>query len=249
MALQLKGGNNDNNKDSDSSAINALDRKNADPWGNKDIEDDIYEENLSRMKEEAHVAARNLRHKRTGIIITVLTIGVIIGLIFFAKNYISSKINPEIIDLTPYAGKDEKILSDELDVELTESDEWLANILFWLGDQGRQLEIHANEDMGVFYIDGRQTGLFVHEKNYELYGIRVGMGDKKALEVTTFPYKENDYFVVEEDMNEGKNTTYYYFDKGKNDCIGITKNDTTNIVEGIMYIDNYQVFSKDLKQE
>lgn len=250
MGLQLKGGNvvdtnEDFNKESQNLSAGgetrkALDRKNVDPWGNKDIEDNFYNVNYKAMKEESRKEyGRSLKKvlKFTLIIVVLVLAGVAF---FVGRKYYLAAQAEKGRDLFKFVNSKESVITEELGITLTDSKELINDTLAWRTD--KKLEVHSNEDVAIIYLDGRQTGLNVHSEQYKLFGVQVGMGDKEALKATTYECNEKDYYVNSQDMDEGKTTTTYYYNKEQNDCLGLTVNKMTNTVQGITYIDNYQVF-------
>ena len=244
MSLQLKGGNivESNEENSlEGQDRRASDKKNADPWGNKDIEDNFYKVNYKEIRQEAKKEyGRSMRKvlRFTFIIIALVLLGV--GAFVGRRYYMNAKAL-EGRDIADLVNSKESIIVNELDVSLSDSKELIDEVFFWRTD--KKVEVHSNEDIAVIYLDGRQTGLNVHSDQYKLFGIRTGMSDKEALEATTYPCNEKDYYVVEEDMEQGKSNTIYYYNLKQNDCIALTVNKMTNTVQGITYIDNYQVFT------
>lgn len=244
MSLQLKGGNvvetNTDSNENGGENRRGTDAKNADPWGNKDIEDNFYKVNVKAMKEEAGKEyGRSLKKvlRYTFIIIFVVLIGVggVLGRKYFLKQSAEKG-----RDLAYLIGYDESSIEEELGITFTDSNDLINDTLSWRSD--KKLEVHSNDDAAIIYLDGRQTGINVHSEQYKLYNIQVGMSEDEALEATTYPYSNKNFYINGKDDDEGKTTTVYYFNKGQNDCIGLTVNDMTNTVQGITYIDNYQVF-------
>ena len=246
MGLQLKGGNVVENKEAAQNANSSgesrkgLDQKNADPWGNKDIEDNFYNVNYKAMKEESRKEyGRSL--KKVLKVTFIIIIMVLAGIAFFVgRKYFLASQAEKGRDLFTLGKSGESVITEELGITLTDSKDLINDELAWRTD--KKLEVHSNDDIAIIYLDGQQTGLNVHSEQYKLFGVQIGMGDKEALQATTFKYKDNDYYVNKQDMDEGKTTTYYYYNTEQNDCLALTVNKMTNTVQGITYIYNYQVF-------
>ena len=238
MGLQLKGDNKENNENTQKTSVSALDKKHEDPWGNKDIEDNFYKVNVKAMAEDKKNKAMWSRRYILGKVFrAVLAIIVIVGVVF-AGIYIKKKKNPEYIELGQYVNMDESGLSKELGVQLSESDSWMSEIL--IGVTGTKIKVYTDGEVGVFYFDDHLMGMHIRTDKYKMFGIRPGEGDKEALKEITYNYE--DYFFLSEDYDNGATTTYYYYNKSNNNCVGLTKNDATNLIEGITYISNYQYF-------
>lgn len=235
MGLQLKGGNNEDNK-TQNSDVSALDKRHEDPWGNKDIEDDFYKVNMKAMVAEKKTKDMWARRSVLGSMFRIAVVTIILIAVVLACMFVNKKMHPVYKELSPYIGCDEAGLSKELGVELTESDTWMSDIFWWVSD--RKIKTYCNEDVGVFYFDNKLMGLHVRTDKYKLFGIQVGMGDKTALKIIS--YKYDNYYYLDKDLENSKKTTYYYYNKDNNDCIGLTQNDATNLIEGITYINNYQ---------
>ena len=256
MGLQLKGDNSDNNKNNNTSnneyefggdsshlsnGYGAAVGGTKDPWeynrGSKDIKDMDPQPIVSN----ASVSKDN--NSAVSSIIKIVMAFVIVGLLIFLGKKLVSVVLPEGEDVTQYIKMNEKDIAAGLKTTFSDNAEWVPQIHQWTNNG--KVTVHSDENIGVVYIDGKQTGIHIHTKKYMLYNIRIGMGEVEVNKGTT--YKYDNMLSVLDDMKEGKTTTYYYYNQAQNDCIAVTINDTTNRVTGITYFNDFKKVTESLE--
>lgn len=254
MGLQLKGdesGNtekNNYNKGSNVGSHSGLERPTGggekDPWEYRKETDNMMEPISSRpiVSNNVPVSSDN-GNQAAGAIIKVIIAFIIVGALVLGGKAIVSVIMPAGEDITEYINKNEAAVSSGLGITLADNTEWVPQIHQWT--KNGKVVVHSNEDVGVVYIDGKQTGLHIHTKKYKIYNIQIGMSETEVNKGTTFKY--DDFMSVLNDMKEGKTTTYYYYNISQNDCVAVTINDTTNRVTGITYFNDYNKITETLE--
>ena len=261
MGLQLKGDNSGNNDKSNLSGSNSNYGNNMntvgnlsinkptgggekDPWEYKKQSDDLMNPMGAQPVVTNSVSSNDKNGNSViGGIIKVVMAFIIVGVLIFGGKAIVSVVLPSGEDITEYVNKSEKDVASGLGITLSNNAEWVPQIHQWTNNG--KVVVHSNEDVGVVFIDGKQMGLHIHTKKYRLYNIQIGMGEIDVNKGTTFKY--DNFMSVLNDMQEGKTTTYYYYNISQNDCVAVTINDTTNRVTGITYFNDFKKVTETLE--
>lgn len=235
MALQLK----DDKKST--GAVGLEDRQLTDnPWDNPKNMDLDEPYSTTKSIKSTYVPEKKKNHIMDGImkIIVCLIVG---GLLIILGKAIVSKLMPEGTDVTKILSKPEMELEKDLGITFTDNTTWARNMIQY---SGGEMTIRSNEDIGVVYIDNKRVGVHIESNKYTMYGIQVGMGEKKVYDTLSSSYQFDDCVTIVDTGKKGT-TTYYYCRKGKNDCIAIVIKNNTNRVDSLTYYNNYKLVTKE----
>lgn len=213
-----------------------------DPWESGRLIDENYHTSVLKSDLDANIyESRNTGGKfmqALAKLVVVLMLGV--ALIVTGK-WIISIAMPEGRDITNLLKTDEAALASELGVTFKDSPDWISRIHQY---STGKVSVKAAEDIGIIYIDGRQVGIQVESKQYTMFGVQVGEGEKHAYD--TMKYKFDNFHSVIDDMARGRTTTYYYYNEVQNDCLVLTINDSTNRIVGLTYFTDYKLITATL---
>lgn len=159
----------------------------------------------------------------------VIALAVCAALVFGGKSIVSV-VMPEGQDITTLLTQNENQIASALGVTFENNTEWVSQIHQY---SNGAVTVKAAEGIGIVYIDGKQAGVHVRDKAYTMFGIQLGDGEQQAHDHTSYPY--DNFLSILNDMAEGKTTTYFYYNEGRNDCVALTINDTTNRIVGMTY--------------
>lgn len=235
MALQLKDEKNP------TGATGLEDRQLTDnPWDNPKNMDLDEPYSTTKSIKSTYVPEKKKNHIMDGImkIIVFLIVG---GLLIILGKAIVSKLMPEGTDVTKILSKPEMELEKDLGITFSDNTTWARNMVQF---SGGEMTIRSNEDIGVVYIDNKRVGVHIDSNKYTMYGIQVGMGEKKVYDTLSSSYKFDDFITIVDTGKQGT-TTYYYYRAGKNDCIAIVIKNNTNRVDSLTYYNNYKLIIKE----
>lgn len=233
MGLQLKGEN-------EKEAVNKISRyeeeKSNNPWDYEDMTEEPYQTTVLNSVMVADIQGMERQGNKVVQMIVKLIIWLVIGafLIFFGK-LIVSKVMPEGTDITNLLRSNEAMIASELKLDFVDRPEMAGHVHQW---SNGKVTVKGTEDVGVVYIDGKQTGIHVESKAYTMFGVQLGDGEQAAYNHMEFEF--DNFHSVLNDMVEGKTTTYYYYNLAKNDCLALTINDTSNRIVGMTYFTDYK---------
>ena len=236
MALQLK----DDKKSTGS--VGLEDRQLTDnPWDNPKNMDLDEPYSTTKSIKSTYVPEKKKIHIMDGImkIIVFLIVG---GLLIILGKAIVSKLMPEGTDVTKILSKPEMELEKDLGITFTDNTTWARNMIQY---SGGEMTIRSNEDIGVVYIDNKRVGVHIESNKYTMYGIQVGMGEKKVYDTLSSTYQFDNFITLVDNDGKKGTTTYYYYRARKNDCIAIVIKNNTNRVDSVTYYNNYKLIIKE----
>lgn len=236
MALQLK----DDKKSTGS--VGLEDRQLTDnPWDNPKNMDLDEPYSTTKSIKSTYVPEKKKIHIMDGImkIIVFLIVG---GLLIILGKAIVSKLMPEGTDVTKILSKPEMELEKDLGITFTDNTTWARNMIQY---SGGEMTIRSNEDIGVVYIDNKRVGVHIESNKYTMYGIQVGMGEKKVYDTLSSSYQFDNFITLVDNDGKKGTTTYYYYRARKNDCIAIVIKNNTNRVDSVTYYNNYKLIIKE----
>ncbi|MGN0495563.1 MAG: hypothetical protein ACI4GW_04995 [Lachnospiraceae bacterium] len=236
MALQLK----DDKKSTGATGLE--DRQLTDnPWDNPKNMDLDEPYSTTKSIKSTYVPEKKKNHIMDGImkIIVFLIVG---GLLIILGKAIVSKLMPEGTDVTKILSKPEMELEKDLGITFTDNTTWARNMIQY---SGGEMTIRSNEDIGVVYIDNKRVGVHIESNKYTMYGIQVGMGEKKVYDTLSSTYQFDNFMTLVDNDGKKGTTTYYYYRARKNDCIAIVIKNNTNRVDSVTYYNNYKLIIKE----
>lgn len=240
MALQLKNNNDGVNTDYYNNGMAGKDGGAPNPWDNPNANGSMETYQTTKSIKSTYVPEKRQFHIVEAMIRLIVFL-VVAGVLIFVGKTVVSKVMPDGIDVTGMLSKPEMELEKELGVTFTDNTTWQKNMVQY---SGGDMTIRANEDLGVVYINKKHVGIHIHTNKYKLFGIQVGMSEKKVYDTlsTTFQF---DNFMTLVDSDKSGKTTYYYYRARKNDCIAIVIKNNTNRVDTITYYNNYKQIIKE----
>lgn len=157
---------------------------------------------------------------------------ILICIVVIAGDAIYNFIFPEVTDVTPYLKMDKSDIERNLGIALSDSPNMVKKIYAFTNGE---ITVDGNEEnnIGIVYINGKQSGLHTDNRIYSMYGVNIGdavisLGDK-----ITYPY-ENVYEVLN-DIGQGSSTATFYQNFTMNDCFVVVVNDTSGRVVALTY--------------
>ena len=251
MSLQLKSDSDNNgvNKEKLQLSMNGQTTggsvsKEVNPWDNpnKDLED-LYDEpkviynssmaDLQGMQKQSNPVA--------GVVVKALIAFVVCAILLVAGKGIVSVVMPEGEDITALLTKKANVMEAELGLTFTDNPAWAANVVEY--SESDPTVRGAAEGIGVVSMDGKQIGVHIQTKDYTMFGVQIGEGEKKMYDTTTYPYEN---FTSILDTMSGKATIYIYYNTSRNDCIFFKINNTTNRIESMTYYYDYKEVTEEL---
>lgn len=177
----------------------------------------------------------------TGAIVKTVIALVICGALFLIGKQIVSVVKPEGQDITALLKNRGDAIAGELGVTFMDNPSWAANVYEYSESDPI---IKGAEGVGVVYMDGRQVGVHIANKEYTMFGVQVGDGEQHMYNNTTYPY---DSFVSILNTMSSKATVYIYYNEKQNDCIFFLINNTTNRIESMTYFYDYKEMTEELE--
>lgn len=238
MSLQLKGNSETDNPSVQPSAAEE------NPWDYKGNETKQEPYRVTANTVSPAVQVDKGQDNSIMSVLVKIVIALVIGaILIFGGKGIVSVLMPEGEDITSLINKDCNTIASELNVTFQDNTEWVSQIHQY---SNGTTTVKAAEGIGVVYIDGKQAGIHIRDKNYTIYGIQIGQGEKEAHDHTTYPF--DNFMSILDDMSEGKTTTYYYYNNERNDCVALTINDTTNRIVGITYFNDFNLIMENISR-
>lgn len=244
MGLQLKSDND--NKDKVQLSMreqNSWDtpKKDIDPWDNPI--DDLYEE--PKVIYNSAMADLQGQQKQgspfVGILLKALIAMVVCAVLIFGGKKIVSVVMPEGKDVTPLLVKKADVIATELGVTFTDNPPWTTKVVEY--SESDPIVKGTTEGIGVVNMDGKQIGVHIQTKDYTMFGVRIGDGEKHMYDNTTYPFEG--FYSILNTMSD-KATVYIYYNTSRNDCIFFLINNTTNRIESMTYYYDYKEVSEEL---
>lgn len=251
MGLQLKGDNDNNTDNKDKVQLSMQEqnaweslKKDANPWDNPNkAMDDLYDE--PKVIYNSSMADLQGQQKQgnpiVDILVKALVALVVCAILIFGGKYIVSIVMPEGEDITPLLTKKADAIAAELGVTFTDNPTWEANVREY--SESDPIVKGAAEGIGVVNMDGKQIGVHIQSKDYTIFGVQIGDGEKEMYDDTTYPFEN---FTSILDTMSDKSTLYIYYNTSRNDCIFFLINNTTNRIESMTYYYDYKEVSEEL---
>lgn len=241
MALKLKDSSGDSYTNYYQDDLADLDSGSSNPWDNPKASSSMEPYQTTKSIKSTYVQEKRNFHVAENLLRLVGAL-VVVGVLIIVGKTIVSKLMPEGVDVTNMLSKPEMELEKELGVTFTDNTSWGPKMIQY---SGGDLTIRANEDIGVVYINKKHVGLHLHTKQYKMYGIQVGMSEKKVNETLGTTFQFDNFLTIVDSGGQSGTTTYYYYRTRKNDCISIVIKNNTNRVDSITYYNNYKLIIKE----
>lgn len=209
------------------------------------FEDDVepYKELEPMVLHNLSLPESNVRKASAGgkIVKIVLTIIVCLVLVIVAKNIID-RLFPKSQDITDLVNQKESVIAESLDLDFKDAPEKVSSIHQY---SGGSVSVHSAGDISVIYINNRQVGVKVDSKKYSMFNVKIGDGEVTADRDMSYDAYAS-FSVLNDMMDGGHSTSYFYFNPSKNDCLLLIINDNTNRVVSMTYYNDYQLISSQL---
>lgn len=247
MGLQLKGDHTNTNNEAAGEKHNSWDapKKENNPWdapARQSVALDIEEPKVIYNTAMAEAQAKQKGSSGViGILIKFIILFAVCALIIFVGEKIVSKVMPEGQDITTMLGQQEDALSTSLGEMFVDNPVWAANVYHY--SKGT-VTVKGAEDIGVVYIDGRQVGVHIAGKEYTIFDVQIGDGEKNMYDNTTYPF--DSFISIVDTINSGRSTLYIYYSNSRNDCIFFQISNTTNRIESMTYYSDYRKVTENL---
>ena len=105
-----------------------------------------------------------------------------------------------------------------------------------------EVKVHTNGDLNVIYVNGTQLGLNTSSRKYKVYGVSINEPEYEAIESMTYKYEG--YAQTLDNITSASVSTYYYYNKVRNDCLVLAVSKSTNRVVSVTYFKDYETISK-----
>lgn len=162
----------------------------------------------------------------------ILKWAILIFIVIYAGKAIYNFIFPEVTDLTPYLTMSKYDLERTLGVSLSDKPNMVKKIYEFTEGE---ITVDGSEknDIGIVYIDGKQSGLHTDSRIYSMYGIKLGDAALYLEDNITYPYERT--YEVLNDIGQGSSTATFYQNYTRNDCLVVVINDTSGRVVALTY--------------
>ena len=170
---------------------------------------------------------------------------ILICIVVIAGDAIYNFIFPEVTDVTPYLKMSKSDIERNLGVSLSDSPNMVKRI-YAFTDGEVTVDGNSDNNVGIIYIDGKQSGFHTDNRIYGMYGVKIGdavisLGDK-----LTYP-SERTYEILN-DVGQGSSTATFYQNYTRNDCLVIIANDTSGRVVALTYFSDGKKATNQLSQ-
>lgn len=240
MALKLKDNSGDSYTNYYQDDLADVDSGSSNPWDNPKASSSMEPYQTTKSIKSTYVEGKRNFHVFGRLLRLVVTL-VVVGVLIVAGKIIVSKIMPDGVDVTNMLSKPEMELEQDLGVTFSDNTSWGSKLIQY---SGGDLTIRANEDIGVVYINKKHVGLHIHTNQYKMYGIQVGMSEKKAYDTLSNTFQFDNFLTLVDESGKKGTTTYYYYRTSKNDCVAIVIKNNTNRIDSITYYNNYKLIMK-----
>lgn len=248
MGLQLKS-DTDNNPNRVSLATKGMEfggesPKDVNPWDNPNKGlDDLYDE--PKVVYNSSMAELQGMQKQgnpmVGIFVKAIVALVVCAILLFVGKKIVSVVMPEGEDITNLLTQRAEVMEQELGLTFVDNPAWAANVVEY--SESDPIIKGAAEGIGVVNMDGKQIGVHIQTKDYTMFGVQIGDGEKEMYNRTSYPYES---FTSILDTVSSKATVYIYYNTSRNDCIFFIINNTTNRIQSMTYYNDYKEVSEEL---
>lgn len=243
MALQLKDGNTSTNEERTDKAANSG-AGSSNPWDMPDINLEQDEPiKVSKPAQSNYVPAKS--SSNIGALVgKLIGFAIVIVVLLVVAKVASGIANPKATDITQYVNHSESQLSSLLGITFEENTTWAKNMFQYSGEP---LTIHSDKDLGVVYVKGKQIGVHINSKKYEMFGLQVGLGEVDVERSLSQNYQYTASIQIVDNGGLAGTTTYYYVNENKNDCVVVVINNTTNRLMAMTYYNNFRLIGKKLE--
>lgn len=212
-----------------------------------DLNDDVYDATSPYRPIKKPVPQRNVplpREKAKAsepVLAKFIKLVVLLVIFVFVGDYVMNNLDISSMDFSgtievqEYGSMSSEELEASLGLTLTKNSNMSSQIPHYTKGE---VTVDGNGEIGVIYIDGKQTGIHVNSKKYTLFGVRMGYDERKVKENMMFPNDRN-FFIIE-DMAVGYSTAQFYCNTIKGDCLVLIYNDTSKKVVAMTYYSNYK---------
>ncbi|MDE7254391.1 MAG: hypothetical protein K2O32_15830 [Acetatifactor sp.] len=157
---------------------------------------------------------------------------ILIFIVIYAGKAFYNFVYPEVTDLTPYLTMSKYELERTLGITLSDKPNMVKKIYEFTEGE---ITVDGSEEnnIGIVYIDGKQSGLHTDSRIYSMYGIKMGDAALYLKDNITYPYES--VYEVLNDIGQGSSTATFYQNFTKNDCLVVVVNDTSGRVVALTY--------------
>lgn len=165
----------------------------------------------------------------------ILKWAILIFIVIYAGKAFYNFVYPEVTDLTPYLTMSKYELERTLGVSLSDKPNMVKKI-YQFTDGKITVDGSEKNDIGIVYIDGKQSGLHTDNRIYSMYGVKIGDVALYLKDNITYPYES--VYEVLNDIGQGSSTATFYQNFTRNDCLVVVVNDTSGRVVALTYFSN-----------
>ena len=243
MPIQLKNnGNDDTNNENKEPLPSFLQQEDDTPDFLKTTINDLpaYKEMSSGPVQAMALESTRKKRNVISIVITAIILIAVGVIIIKGISYVVGSSGKDISDKLTLS---EEELANELKLTFEDNNDRVK----WIPQYSKgktTVRSATNSELHIVYIDGKQVGVNTDGRKYKFFGIAVNDPEIDVEKKITYDYDNT--FVLLNDLMGGKSTTYFYYNKKKNDCLVLTVSDSTNRVVGMTYFTNYSKMSENL---
>lgn len=185
------------------------------------------------------MAAKREKNALNTLVIRILIICVVVIVGEKVLNYMM----PERTDVTGMVNMETEELEAVLDISMTRNSDMVKKVNQY--SEG-EVTVDSDSDIGVVYIDGKQTGLHIHNRKYYMYNVHLGDAKVNVEDQMTYEYEER--MTVVNDEMEGYSTAVFYYNSARGDCLVVIYNDYSNRVVALTYFNNLSKVTESLQR-
>ncbi len=175
------------------------------------------------------------------IIYIVIGVLLLAGLVFGVIKGVQYIVGSGGEDISQYLGLQEAELADKLGLKFEQHNELAGKVQQY---SGGVVTVRQGGDLKTIYIDGVQVGVSTDGRDYRFYG--VGVNDKDVDVEGLLTFKHDGSFVVLNDLQGGRSTSYYYPNSANNTVLVIVINDTSHRVASLSFFTDMKLVTKNL---
>lgn len=168
--------------------------------------------------------------RQTTWISTFIIWVIAIALIFTLGRKVINFLAPKSIDVTPMVNRDKEDLETILKISMTENPDIAKKITHY---STGEITVDSADGIGVIYIDGKRSGLYINNTNYSMYGLRMGDAQISIEKRMTYEY-DRSYIVPQDDL-KSEFTALFYSNSKKGDGLVVIYNDHIGRVVSMIY--------------
>ena len=231
MPLQLKGGNNELDSFKLSNKSSYLPNEYEEPI---ELEQKIHQTTVIPKED-------SVGKKLVSLIIKLVIFMIIIGGILKIAPMLIEKADAKI-RLDDYVNASQATFEKELGLTFQNNPNIVRNLPLASLD-GITAVTAEQEPISIIYQNGKQVGFFFTSKSYSLYNIKIGSGEKKVYDDTTYAF----YYCWEllKDIG-GISTASYYGDQAETSYLVVVFNNTSHRAAAVAYFTDCSVVLKGL---